>query len=217
MRTIAIVAGGPKSFIPDLSSYRSEVDDWIGADQGVEQIINHQLPLNLAIGDFDSASAKAVAELKVYADKTKTFPIEKDKTDLELAIDYAIKLKPQRIYFFGVTGGRMDHQLANIQLLIRLVEQNIQATIIDLQNQLTLYKPGEYRIESSHYYPFISFLPFTEKVEAIALEGFYYPLTGEDIKWGSTLCLSNQLISKSGTFSFRTGILIVVKSRDVLN
>ena len=59
-------------------------------------------------------------ELKIIQEQLSEitfFPSEKDETDLELAIDWAIDQKPRNIYIFGATGGRMDHFLANIQLL----------------------------------------------------------------------------------------------------
>lgn len=217
MKKIAIVAGGPEEFIPNLKEYQHKVDIWIAADKGIECLIDQQLPIHLAIGDFDSATHKSIEKLQDCADRIEIFPVEKDETDLELAIDHAIQLKPAIIYLFGATGGRIDHELGNIQLLYKIQETNVKAIIIDKQNQLALYRPGTYQIERDEKDMSISFLPFGGEVEGLTLTGFYYPLQNGRISLGSTRCLSNHLISKIGTFSFRTGILIVVKSRDVLN
>ncbi len=46
------------------------------------------------------------------------FKPEKDETDMELALNWAIDQKPEMIRIFGATGGRLDHMFANIQLLI---------------------------------------------------------------------------------------------------
>ena len=46
------------------------------------------------------------------------FKPEKDETDMEHALNWAIEQKPEKIRIFGATGGRIDHMFANIQLLI---------------------------------------------------------------------------------------------------
>lgn len=215
MKTIAIVAGGPCSLVPNIKDYQDEVDYWIGVDKGTECIVKYQLPLYLAIGDFDSVNKETLVSMKKYAENVKRFPVAKDKTDLELALDHAIGMRPDKIYLFGATGGRLDHELANIQLLYKLQEMNIHAIMIDKQNMLCVYLPGSYQINQDQLYSIISFIPF-DPVVGLTLSGFKYPLINGTVSFGSTRCVSNQLISGSGTFSFRTGILIVIKSRDVL-
>ncbi|WP_117169750.1 thiamine diphosphokinase [Paraliobacillus sediminis] len=215
MYTVAIVAGGPASFIPNLTLYQNQVDYWIGADKGSYRLIEANISLDLAIGDFDSITEVELIRVKEHAKEIKVFPIEKNETDLDLAILEAIALKPDNLVIFGATGGRMDHTLANIQLLYRL-DPDIQTSIIDSQNEISLFRSGIHDIEENYNLPIISFIPLTPTVEGLSLENFYYPLEDKVIEWGSTLCLSNKLIRKKGTFSFDTGILIMIKSRDVL-
>lgn len=215
MYTVAIVAGGPASFIPNLILYQNQVDYWIGADKGSSRLVEANISLDLAIGDFDSITEVELIRVKKYAKKIKVFPIEKDETDLDLAILEAIALKPDNLVIFGATGGRMDHTLANIQLLYRL-DPGIQTSIIDSQNEISLFRSGTHDVKENDELPIISFIPLTPIVAGLSLENFYYPLEDKIIEWGSTLCLSNKLIRKKGTFSFDTGILIMIKSRDVL-
>jgi len=217
MKTVAIVAGGPVQFVPNLMSYQNQVDYWIGADRGALVLVDAGMKLDLAIGDFDSITENEFEQVRSQATSIETFPVEKDETDLDLAILKAVLLAPKKLLLFGATGGRMDHTLANIQLLYRLQQKQLQTTIIDNQNELTLYEPGSYEIEQNLLYSIISFVPFSSLVKGLTLEGFYYPLEDGSVQWGSTRCLSNKLLSKKGTFSFREGILIVIKSRDVLN
>src|SRR5699024_12482516 len=65
------------------------------------------------------------------ADVFEIHPPEKDKTDLEIALQKALSLEPDRIYLFGVTGGRLDHALINLQLLHKMIHNNIRGMIID--------------------------------------------------------------------------------------
>ncbi len=212
--TIGIVGGGPRSFIPTLYEYASKVDYWIGADAGAVYIAEQGLTLETAIGDFDSVSDHQLTHIKHVANQVCIHPEEKNETDLELAIIHALKWGPTTILFFGVTGGRLDHTLVNVQLLYRLHKHNVHGVIIDVHNEIQLYSNGSHTVTRSDEYPYLSFIPMSAYVTNLSLQGFYYPLRKEPIQWGSTLCLSNKLLSEKGTFSFDDGILILIKSRD---
>jgi len=214
MYMIGIVGSGPKSEVPNLKQFENIIDLWIGVDRGSIDILKANLPLDYAIGDFDSVNKEEVALLKAKTKKFLQYPTDKDQTDLDLAIAKAINLKPKAIYLFGVTGGRLDHELINIQQLLLITRNEIEGYIIDKNNIIKLVLPGLHKVNNNKQYPYISFIPFTEKVTNLTLEGFHYPLTKETIEWGSTLCLSNELVSNNGTFFFDDGILLVIKSRD---
>src|SRR5699024_8897302 len=136
------------------------------------------------------------------------------QTDIEIAILKAIELNPDKIFLFGVTGGRLDHELINIQLLSSIIKRNIQGVIVDKDNWIEMTTPNRYLIKYNERYPNISFVPFTQEVKGLTLTGFYYPLSNENISWGSTLCISNKLLANSGTYSYEEGILLLIKSRD---
>ncbi len=212
---IAIVGGGPKSYIPELDRFHKEGMEWIGADQGAEVLLENNIRPTIAIGDFDSVSASSYQKIKERSSETLTYSEEKDETDLGLAVQQALLRSPEHILLFGVTGGRMDHTLANVQLLYPLLKQGKKASIIDVQNQVELAEPGTHKLEINEEYPYVSFLPMTMEVTDLTLEGFYYPLEKAYVPFGSTLCISNQLIEDPGTFSFSSGILLVVRSKDL--
>lgn len=86
--------------------------------------------------------------------------------------------------------------------------------MIDSKNHLELKFAGSYTIKRCENYPIVSFIPLTQEVSGLTLEGFYYPLSKATIHMGSTLSISNKLISNNGTFSFDDGIVLVVRSRD---
>ncbi|MEH7308113.1 thiamine diphosphokinase, partial [Neobacillus drentensis] len=71
-----------------------------------------------------------------------------------------------------------------------------------------------YTIEKLDTKKYISFVPLTLNIRNLTLEGFKFPLYNRHISIGSTLCISNELISDYGTFSFSEGILIVIRSHD---
>lgn len=212
--TIGIIGNGPESRIPDLSFYKDKVDFWIGADRGALLLIKNELPVHQALGDFDSVDFHELETIKSKAVHFERSPREKDETDLELAINKAITLGADTILLFGATGARLDHELINIQLLYTIAKQGIKGIIIDTFNHIEWTEPGVYTIERDAAYPTISFIPVTDDVTGITLEGFYYPLKNADTSLGSTRTISNNLIKESGTFSYERGILLVIKSRD---
>src|SRR5690606_26501813 len=168
-----------------------------------------------SVGDFDSLTAEELSLIKKTSHIIKSYPVEKDKTDLELALDCAKTYNPNKITLFGVTGGRLDHTIVNIHLLLNLLEQKINGIIIDKQNILGITLPGKHSILAQSDYPYISFLPLTKEVTGLTLDGFYYPLIDRTVSFGSSLCISNKLIKNKGTFLYKTGILLVIKSRDL--
>ncbi|MET3728783.1 thiamine pyrophosphokinase [Fictibacillus halophilus] len=212
---INIVAGGPEHLIPDLKPYdlkRNHI--WIGVDRGTLFLLKNGIFPQHAFGDFDSVSDD---EKKIILDssiKVNKYQSEKDATDMELALEWALEQNPEQILIFGATGGRLDHELMNIQLLYRSLRVRTDVKIIDNRNEISLHLPGCYDIEQDHRYSYISFLAQSEEVTGITLEGFKYPLEQAKLQAGSSLCVSNELVNKSGTYSFDSGIILMVKSRD---
>ncbi|MBM7659406.1 thiamine pyrophosphokinase [Bacillus mesophilus] len=212
---IHIVAGGPLPLIPNLTQYVSDSCIWVGVDRGLFYILKQGIKASAGIGDFDSVSEEELQWMQEQCENFSIAPAEKDQTDLELALDWALEQKPKKIRIFGATGGRLDHALGSIQLLTKGFSQSVQMEMIDKQNIVSLLKPGTYQIQRNLSYTYISFLPLSREVKGLTLSrDFKYPLVNGDILWGTSLCVSNQLIAETGTFSFNHGIVIMVKSKD---
>ncbi|MGM0948539.1 MAG: thiamine diphosphokinase [Bacillota bacterium] len=216
MKTINIVAGGPKDLIPDLTGYMATAEDvlWIGVDKGTVNLLDAGIIPDEAFGDFDSITEQERRRIEKAAPALHVYQSEKDQTDLDLALDWALEKQPDMIQIFGITGGRADHFLGNIQLLYRGVKTNIKIRLIDKQNHIQMFPPGEYDMEKDENKRYISFIPFSEEIHELTLNGFKYPLNKCHITLGSTLCISNELIHSRGTFSFAKGILIMIRSTD---
>jgi thiamine pyrophosphokinase len=213
---INILAGGPKDHVPDLTGFTDELSIWVGVDRGVFDLLEREIKPVIAFGDFDSVTNEEMAEIEIHVDHLNRFKPEKDETDLELALNWAIDQNPTEIRIFGASGGRLDHFFANVQLLIKpiLANQSMNIYLIDRRNIIFLTGPGTYNISKDSIKKYISFVPVTMDVTNLTLKGFKYPLNNCHISLGSTLCISNELVDDVGTFSFSEGILIVVRSQD---
>jgi thiamine pyrophosphokinase len=211
---IHIVAGGPEEFIPNLKEYHENETLWVGVDRGTLYLLNNDLVPTQAFGDFDSIAEEEWLFIKSKVEHIDVYPSEKDATDMEIAFNWALQQQPRIIRIFGATGGRLDHYMANIQLLLKTGLTSIEIEIIDKKNLVTVKRPGTYKVDHLKHYRYVSFVPISEEVRGLSLYGFKYPLNNCHITWGSTLCISNELIDSSGTFSFASGILMMIRSRD---
>lgn len=216
MKDIYIMAGGPAEHVPDLAAFK-QPEIWVGADKGISTLLAHDIKPNIVFGDFDSIDQKSLTSIKDI--EKYEYPAEKDDTDLGLAFYWALQQNPDRIRIFGNTGGRLDHTLAGIQLLLQdhTLRSKTIVEIIDESNVLAAYLPGEYSIAQLAPYKYISFFSMTPAVNDLTLRGFKYSLTNKEVRLGDTLCVSNELILESGNFSFTYGILLMVRSMDKKN
>ncbi|MGN1401711.1 MAG: thiamine diphosphokinase [Bacillus sp. (in: firmicutes)] len=215
MTTIHIMSGGPSVFLPDIKRIPAP-DIWVGVDKGVSTLLDLGIKPDAVFGDFDSIDESHRWILEDADFPVHRYAAEKDDPDLALALDWACKKEPDLIRIFGNTGGRMDHTLGGIQLLISDNVLNSRTTVclLDSQNVIFASKSGVHTIEKDRNFKYISFFPMGGEVTGLTLKGFRYPLDNHRLPVGSTLCISNELISEIGTYSFDTGILLVVRSTD---
>ncbi|KUP08625.1 thiamine pyrophosphokinase [Bacillus coahuilensis m2-6] len=211
---IHIVGGGPESSHPEEMYFNDSERIWVGVDRGVHYLLDHNIVPHCAFGDFDSVSHKELSRIKSLVEQMHVFPPEKDETDMGMALNWAIEQKPTSISIYGGTGGRLDHYLANIQLLIRTVETTIPVFLIDHRNIHQCVKAGTHQVSMLENKPYISFFSMTESVKDLTLQGFKYPLENHFLRLGSSLCISNELIESHGSFSFTEGILMMIRSAD---
>ncbi|WP_313640909.1 thiamine diphosphokinase [Paenibacillus sp.] len=210
-KRVVIFAGGELS--PDYFDLLDEDDFIIGADQGALFLISHGYTPDIAVGDFDSVSPEALQDIESKSKKTITCDaVNKDLTDSEMALDIAMDQQPDSILLLGVTGTRIDHSLASIQMMTRALQRQINCYVMDTHNYITL--TGSQAVIDDLGYTYVSLLPLTPEVSGITLEGFQYPLTEATLKLGQSLGVSNKLISSSGTVTIRSGLLLIIQSKD---
>lgn len=208
---VLIFAGGSidPSFIEEI-----HLDDLIiGADRGALFLVEHGVRPHFSVGDFDSVSPIELENITKHSEQMLACDaINKDLTDTELAFDIAIKQRPDQIVMFGVTGSRLDHTLANIHLLVKSLEQHIPCAIRDHNNYVTL-TDSSITIQDQGF-TYVSLLPVTTEVTGIDLTGFQYPLHNATLIMGQSLAVSNRLEDKVGTITIRSGLLLIIQSKD---
>lgn len=208
---VLIVANGEVSELGHLKNACEQADFIIAVDGGMRYLMAIDIAPNLWVGDMDSSDFKATLQNK-HADwldnvEIARFPVEKDMSDTELAIDLAIENGATEMILMGMLGGRVDHMLLNISLLVSLNRKGIPAYIEDEAQRLFL-------IDKSISFDnlqgcLLSIVPITD-LEGVTIEGCYYPLDKAQIKLGATVGLSNIINSDKVTVSVSKGMGYVI-------
>ncbi|MBS4539744.1 thiamine diphosphokinase [Clostridium sp. D2Q-11] len=167
---------------------------------------------DVLVGDFDTLSVKLLEYYKNSETKVYTFPPEKDKTDLELSIDYAIEQGIKNITMIGVLGTRMDHSLGNIMLLFKLSDRGVKARIIDDNNEILVIEK-EITLTKNKF-DYVSIVPLLEDLIGVTLKGFEYDTKNEKFFKSSTYGISNRLIDEKGIIKIDSGRGLLILSRD---
>lgn len=188
-------------------------DILIAIDGGMEWFSKLNINPDVLIGDLDSISKKTLEELKSNKSLIiKKHSKEKDSTDMELGIDYLISNNYKEIIIFGGTGIRLDHTLANIFLLEKLNKRNIKGKIIDKNNTILIIDNNyEIKKESGKY---ISIIPITELGSTVSLEGFKYDLNNYNLKFGSAMGVSNEIVEEKAYIDVVKGKVVLFISND---
>ena len=173
------------------------------------------------MGDFDTFGRERIKSyLEDPAFRIDIHKPEKDETDTELAFRDALENGCTSVDVLGALGGRIDHEISNIHLLVHEKKRGLSASYFDARNKIYVLDSA---IEKEHvfkkdelYGTYVSFLPITERVEGITLNGFKYPLEKKNISIleNPSLCVSNEVEEETAVISFDEGILICIESRD---
>lgn len=222
MKSCLMVAGGPLDLTFAAGFLKGRHYDFVLAvDAGLSACSKLKLNPDLAVGDFDTFGRERI--LRLSRESGLALEIhrpEKDESDTELAFRVLADSGCTRADILGATGGRLDHELANIHLLYQAKRRGLSANCYDAQNRIRLIdaatEPRTVFRRDTVYGKYVSFLPFTERVLGITLDGFRYPLNKKDISVfeNPSLCVSNELAEDEAVLTFDRGILICVESLD---
>ena len=184
----------------------------IGVDGAAYWLLTHGVKPQTAVGDFDSVTRSELSVIRRKIKEVMIYPREKAATDMELALNWALKQKPGEIIIMGGVGSRFDHTAATVQLLEKALKHNIETKLRDQHNEIFLAK-GERAINKSKQYKYVSLLPVTSHIK-LSLTGFRYNLERKIISRGQTLGVSNEVAARVAKISIHAGLALVIRSRD---
>ncbi|MFM0599615.1 thiamine diphosphokinase [Streptococcus suis] len=208
MIKIAVIAGGSFDCLPEPA------DLYVGVDAGSLRLLDHSLPLDWAIGDFDSVTSEELGQIREMAEWFLRAPVEKDDTDLELALKEIFKAYPQaQVRIYGALGGRMDHMMANLFLaadpdLAAFMEQ---IELVDSQNVVRFRPAGSHRILPIAGMKYISFMPSDQS--RLTIRHAKYPLDASNYFFKKCYS-SNEFIDRDIDIQLDQGYVVLIYSKD---
>lgn len=212
-RAILFANGDPPN--PDLARQLVRPDDLlIAADGGARNAVALGLIPSVLIGDFDSLTNEELDKFSRAGASLQRHPPQKDETDLELALDYALKIGYAPILILGAYGGRLDHSLGILSLISapKCIEANVsvddgqtEAFFISKQAEIS-GKPGDT----------VSLLAWGTPAEGIVTNGLQYPLKAETLSPYLTRGVSNVMTAEKAAVSLTGGLLLCVHIRQNL-
>ena len=215
MKAIIISGGSLEHDFAAEYIKKYQPDFVIAADRGMQFCYECGIVPDYIMGDFDSVDIT----IEQYFHNQATvqmipFQPEKDDTDTEIALHKAIELGCTELVILGAFGGRMDHCIANIQILKLAMDKGICAYLVDRQNKLCLIHQKTILRRSEQYGKYVSFLPFSDQVKGIYLIGYKYPLENYTMVKGPAIGVSNEMVEEECIVELDDGVLLMIQSKD---
>lgn len=210
MRTILFVNGVIKDY-EWMRPWLRPDDYLVAADGGTRHALALGLRPHVIVGDLDSLEPVLVEQLAAQGTGFERHPAGKDATDLELALDRAIRDGASEIVILGALGGRLDLAISNVLILAQRVWP-VPIWLVEEDQVATILRGGETLTLSAAPGATVSLLPLTAEVTGITYHGLLYPLTNATLKLGSTRGVSNVVAEHPATVQIAEGIALVVQS-----
>ena len=211
MSRILVFANGD---LPDLEKARAliRMDDFIiCADGGTRHALALGLTPDLVIGDMDSLTTDDRRKIEDAGVEAVEFPRDKNETDLELALQYALKKNPQAILIIAALGGRLDQTLGNLSLLSNVQLSTLNLNFDDGLEEIFFCRTrSEVRGRSGDL---VSLIPWRGKVEGVQTKNLKWSLHDEILYPEKTRGISNEMTADIANIEIKSGLLLVVHRR----
>jgi len=204
----AIIGSGPVRPTRPLRDLLRRANLVICADGGVRIARALGIVPQVVMGDFDSAGAALLSWARRKGARLIAHPREKNQTDTELAVEYALNAGAEELDLLGVLGARIDHTLANMGLLIHVAGQQKRARIV--QGRVELFLAETQTPIAGHRGDLVSLIPLSDSVAGVTTQGLKYPLDDTVLRISSTLGVSNEITMAPASVSVHRGWLLVV-------
>ena len=200
MPTCYLVGAGeftPRGFAP------TQGDMVIAADGGYTPLAALGITPHLLVGDFDSLARRPAGV------PTRTFPPAKDDTDMGLAITEGYTRGYRSFALYGAGGGRMDHFVANLQLLGGLSSRGAAARMVCADCDVFAITDGTLALPPRAAGTVVSVFCHGAYARGVTLTGLRYPLDKALLTCDHPLGVSNEYVDAHPTVAVARGTLLV--------
>jgi thiamine pyrophosphokinase len=174
----------------------------IAADAGYVELVSRGITPDLVVGDFDS-----LGFVPEHPDIVCS-PAKKNDTDMLLSVKQGLALGYKTFFINGGLGGRLDHTLANIQVLVYISKRGARGILLghDICISAISNEVAEFESGASGY---VSIFSAGSAAEGVTLTGFKYPLDNATLECDYPLGVSNEFTGTPATIAVRNGALII--------
>lgn len=200
--------------LKDAEFYRSMIlscEIVIAADGAANSLKKMDITPDIIIGDMDSINDEVYSYYKNKKVCMLRYPVKKDKTDTELAIDEMAQRGYENVVMMGFSGGRTDHMLGNIEMCSYAASIGVNLKLKDEKTVISLVGKGITVIETMKK-SIISFISYGGPAKIKRLTGLEYPLEDYCLKPGSTRCISNIALQDDPQVEIESGSILVIVS-----
>jgi len=182
------------------NTFRKNRDVVVCADGGYKLAQQSGVKPDLVVGDLDSLQDVGIDK----GIEVRRYPRHKDFSDFELAMQSAEELAPERVYVYGALGGRIDHELTNILLLV-----STKLPTVFVEEGEEIFGVHEKLVLLDRKNCLCSLLSLGGPCHVKEMQGFEYTLNDE-VLYPSSRGLSNIITEDEATISLKSGSLIAV-------
>lgn len=188
---ILFVGGGripSREFFSEVSSGRKI----FCIDKGIELCRACEVIPNFLIGDFDSADASAVEWASEKNIPVEKYPVDKDLTDTQLALNRAEEIFGEHVAILtGCFGGRFDHVFSTIFTCAALNRKIILAD----EREIIFYLRGGGEVEIKFFQKpvAVSLLPMTKICTGVTTKNLHWELDGATLEQNFPNAVSNRI------------------------
>ncbi len=211
MKVCIVLNGEIKDYSKVKANLSEEKYNYIiCCDGGANHTYKMNIVPNYIIGDLDSIENEVIDYYKTKKVIFKEFPSKKNETDMELGIYLAKSLGALQIDFIGALGGRIDHTIANINILSYVRDLEIKTKILSEKETIYLIKDEEIKLEGTKG-SLVSVIPINGDAKGVTLKGLEYTLENYDMVYSIPLGISNAILDKEFTIKVECGNLLIIK------
>ena len=204
MRRCVIIGGADIGRYDRIRACLREDDFYICCDSGLKHRNALGIVPDLIVGDFDSHVNPGLDI------ETIVLPCEKDDTDTVFAVKEALKRGFQDFLLLGVIGGRLDHTLGNVSLLLMLDSQGKRAAILDDRSEMEIVSGKPAFIQER--YAYFSLLNISGTAQGITIKNAKFPLHNAEITCEYQYGISNEVLpGTTAEVTVENGRLLLIK------
>ena len=180
----------------------------IAADSGLDHARDAGWTVDVGIGDFDSVSPDGLRSAERDGVELIRHDVDKEQTDLELALSLAVERGARTALVVGGSGGRIDHFAGNLGVVASPTYADLR--IEAWMGAATVWVVrGERRLELPPG-GLLSLVPMHGPAEEVETEGLRWPLRRETLPPGTGRGLSNLVEDGPVRIVVGRGVLLAV-------